>query len=544
MNNKYFFRNFLLCCAGASLLSLTGCTDRFDEWNTNQHQATEDMMNRDDLATGSFFVQMQKNVFVLEQLNSDGTGIGAAAYQTIDNLAGSSFCGYTGACNIWFSNSNYLTYNMMVDWRNSAFERAFVGVMSAWDKIYKKATEQQRPQVAALATIVKVLAMSRTTDMYGPLPYTKFGNGEVYNPYDSQEVIYDSFFKELTDAVNVLYDLYQKDATVKVLERYDFIFGGNVENWIRFANTLKLRLAMRIVYANEGKAQQMAVEAVEHPIGVMSKATDIASLKHATDFTYRHPLFVVATGEFNDTRMGATMDSYLNGYNDPRISSYFMLSSEGKYTGIRTGIEMNREKYALKAPFSDLTIKASDELVWMNPSEAYFLRAEGAARGWNMGGEEKDLYEAGVRLSFEICGVSGADAYLADATSVPAPYTDPANSGNSVGEGSPLLGDITIKWNEDAGFEEKLERIITQKWIAIYPDGQEAWSEFRRTGYPKVFPVVINNSGGTINTEKQVRRIPFPATEYRDNNANVMKAIQLLGGEDNGGTPLWWDKKN
>mgnify|MGYP002267507856 FL=1 len=111
MNNKYFFRNFLLCCAGASLLSLTGCTDRFDEWNTNQHQATEDMMNRDDLATGSFFVQMQKNVFVLEQLNSDGTGIGAAAYQTIDNLAGSSFCGYTGACNIWFSNSNYLTLN-------------------------------------------------------------------------------------------------------------------------------------------------------------------------------------------------------------------------------------------------------------------------------------------------------------------------------------------------------------------------------------------------------------------------------------------------
>ena len=92
--------------------------------------------------------------------------------------------------------------------------------------------------------------------------------------------------------------------------------------------------------------------------------------------------------------------------------------------------------------------------------------------------------------------------------------------------------------------EEKLERIITQKWIAIYPDGQEAWSEFRRTAYPKVFPVMINNSGGTINTNKQVRRIPYPASEYRNNANNVNNAVStLLGGADNGGTQLWWDKK-
>ena len=106
------------------------------------------------------------------------------------------------------------------------------------------------------------------------------------------------------------------------------------------------------------------------------------------------------------------------------------------------------------------------------------------------------------------------------------------------------MGKVTIKWNEEAGFEENLERIITQKWIAIYPDGQEAWSEFRRTGYPKVFPVVKNNSGGTIDTNEQVRRIPFPSTEYRDNAANVTAAVALLGGDDNGGTHLWWDKKN
>lgn len=539
MSKKYLYKKLLLWGVSSFLLVATGCTDKYDEWNTNPNQATEDMMGRDDLAVGSFFVQMQRNVFVLENLASDGTGIGASVYQVIDNLAGASFAGYTGACNIWFGDSNFLTYNMTVDWRDQAFGHMYLYVMSPWSKIITKTKEQNRPQVAALANIVKVFAMSRLTDMYGPLPYTKFGSGEFSIPYDSQEVIYDSFFKELDDAITVLHDLYQKDATMKVLERYDFIYNGNMENWIRFANTLKLRLAMRIVYADPAKAEQKAVEAVSHPIGVMTKTTDVARLQHADNFSYRHPLFVIATGEFNDARMGATMDSYLNGYKDPRISSYFRMAETGKYTGIRTGIAMNRDKYATSGNFSDLAAAGSDDVVWMNPAEAYFLRAEGAIRGWAMGATAKDLYESGVKTSFSYLSAPSVDAYLANDTDKPAPYVDPANSGNSMA----ALGQITIKW-KDAGLEEMLERIITQKWIAIYPDGQEAWSEFRRTAYPKVFPVAVNKSGGTVNTEKQVRRIPFPASEYRNNAENVKQAVTLLNGDDNGGTSLWWDKKN
>lgn len=543
INKRYSYKKLLLLCAGISLLATIGCTDKFDEWNTNPHQATEEMMNRDDLAVGAFFVQMQRNVFVLENLASDGTGIGADTYQVIDNLAGASFAGYTGATNIWFSNSNFLTYNMMVDWRDKAFGHMYLYVMSPWNEIIKKTTEQGRPQVAALADIVKVLAMSRITDMYGPIPYTKFGSGDFAVPYDSQEAVYDAFFKELDNAVSVLYDMYQKDASAKVLEKYDYIYRGNTESWIRFANTLKLRLAMRIVYANPSKAQQMAEAAVNHPVGVMTKVTDAARLQRTDDFNYRHPLFVIGAGEFDDARMGATMDSYLNGYGDPRISSYFHMAETGKYTGIRSGININRDNYT-NGNFSQLAAASGDDVVWMNPAEAYFLRAEGAAREWNMNGTDQELYESGVHTSFEFLGVSGADAYLANSTSKPAPYTDPANNGNSIGEGSSLLGTITIKWNEGGDLEEKLERIITQKWIAIYPDGQEAWSEFRRTAYPKVFPVMINNSGGTINTNKQVRRIPYPASEYRNNANNVNIAVStLLGGADNGGTQLWWDKK-
>ena len=89
--------------------------------------------------------------------------------------------------------------------------------------------------------------------------------------------------------------------------------------------------------------------------------------------------------------------------------------------------------------------------------------------------------------------------------------------------------------------EEQLEQIITQKWIAMFPDGQEAWSEFRRTGYPRIFPVVINNSGGDIDTNIQVRRINFVESERNTNTANVDIAVGYLNGPDTGGTRLWWD---
>ena len=97
----------------------------------------------------------------------------------------------------------------------------------------------------------------------------------------------------------------------------------------------------------------------------------------------------------------------------------------------KSALEVDRDKYTTD-DFSELAISAETKLVWMNPAEVYFLRAEGALRGWNMNGTAKELYEQGVRTSFEYLGVQGADAYLADGESVPAPYNDPANSGNSV----------------------------------------------------------------------------------------------------------------
>jgi hypothetical protein len=136
--------------------------------------------------------------------------------------------------------------------------------------------------------------------------------------------------------------------------------------------------------------------------------------------------------------------------------------------------------------------------------------------------------------------IKGADTYIADATNTPIAFTDNAE-GSSYNAAAP--SNITIAWDANASFEKNLERIITQKWIAVYPDGPEGWAEFRRTGYPKIFPVVTNNSNGTINSDVQVRRIPYPQSEYNNNSTGVQTGITKLGGQDNGGTKLWWDKK-
>ena len=143
---------------------------------------------------------------------------------------------------------------------------------------------------------------------------------------------------------------------------------------------------------------------------------------------------------------------------------------------------------------------------------------------------------------------SGADAYLAQTDVKPAPYTDPVGNYSAMAQ-----SDIGIPWVDGAeNFERNLERIIVQKWIAIFPLGVEAWSEHRRTGYPKLLPVPTDKSGGTVDVAQGARRLPYPVEEYQQNNANLQLAIQTLDGEQqNGnrtgdvmGTRVWWDCKS
>ena len=298
---------------------------------------------------------------------------------------------------------------------------------------------------------------------------------------------------------------------------------------------------MRARFAAPGDAQTWAEEAVNfqfgaYNIGVMTDNTHSAQLLTRTGigFSYKHPLEYL-WGEYNECRMGATMESYLSGYGDPRLESYFSpAEKDGAYHGIPNGIISNPKDYQLLA--SCPKVGFTSPLTWMCAAEVCFLRAEGALLGWNMGGTAENLYNEGIRTSFSQWGAPNADKYLSDSKSTPVKYPGLGQVGSIESPSS-----VTVKWAADG---RELERIMVQKWIALYPDGQEAWSEIRRTGYPKVFPSQTNRSGGVLPSGATIRRVPLPQQEYDGNAEQVAKAVnEFLGGSDNCAQKLWWDAK-
>lgn len=514
-------------------LCIVSCTNKFSEYNTNQHEVTDEMTTYDNFA-GNFIRSMQRDIIPTSDRDAN-------EYQRAQNLTGDIYSGYLTAINNWNGSSNNTTYNMYFDrWNDVGFDVAYTKVIANWMNV-RNYVEGKVPETMAIANILKVASLHRICDNHGPIPYSQIGSGGFSIPYDSQEEVYNQFFKELTDAIVVLSDFVDKTPNARPLKRFDLVYASDYKKWVQFAASLKLRLAMRIVYVKPELAKKYAEEAVKSPYGVITDNTGNALLQSTNGVIVSHPLKVVWDA-YNDTRLGASMESILKGYEDPRLEAYFYPSLyEGGYFGGRNGVNIgsSRSDYIkLSCP----KIEAGTPLQWMCAAEIYFLRAEGALRGWDMQGTAEELYKEGIRKSFEQYKLEGVDNYLNDNVSKAVPFHDQVGS-NSISDGDSRLSTITIKWEADASFEQNLERIITQKWLAMFPDGQEAWSEYRRTAYPKIFPVVVNQSNGTVDTEKQIRRIPFPESEYINNGTEVKKAIKLLEGNDNGGTKVWWDKK-
>ena len=522
----------------AGLMAATACTGDFLNKNTNPDQATDEMLSWDNLSTGSAFSQMTKNVIPSFQLVGDKE-YGSANYQVIEDLAGNIFAGYTGVINTSFTGNNL--YNVTgKDWYNAMFNDAYTRVISAWNQLEPQ--REEFPEVVALADIVKVATMHRVTDTYGAIPYLNISSGDITQTYDPQQEIYKRFFEELDAAITTLTAFYEAQPGTKMLADYDNVFSGNVANWIKFANTLRLRLALRVVYADSALAQEQAAAALANSVGLMTTAADLAELRKPATGSWEYPLYMIQYN-FDDSRIGATIEAYMNGYQDPRRSKYFVAAANGEYHGVRTGITPTGA-YADSEHLSRVNCTNNDNLMWMTPAEAWFLRAEYELR-WGSESDAATYYAEGIRVSFSTLGVSGAEDYIKNTELTPAGYTDKVNNGNSKQD---ALASIPIAWKTGGNFETHLEQIITQKYIAMFPEGQEAWSEFRRTGYPRILPVLVNNSGGKISTDKQIRRLNYPSTEYSTNAQAVAKAANTLNSEsknptgDNGGTNVWWDK--
>lgn len=504
-------------------LVFSSCTKNFEKFNTNPNSLNDEQTIA-KLSTA--FGPIEQAIY--------------SNYQTAQNLSADAYSGYMMSPTPFSADYN-LNYALTDGWNTNGFRDPYTLVMAPISKIAEAGTREKAPELWGVALLIQVEAMDRVTDRFGPIPYTKAGTSFKSVAYDDQKTIYTAFFNQIDTALNNLNAYISANPGKTSLEEGDLIYGGDFKEWVKFANSLRLRLAMRISKVDPALAKEQGEKALAEPGGLLAAPADDAAIAQAGG--RQNDLWMI-TESWGDNRLGATLGTYLNGFNDPRISEYATPAVDsklgGKYIGIRIGIQIGAK--ADYEGYSSLNTKknfteTSPQLI-MTAAECWFLKAEAALRGWAGAGDVQENYETGIQTSMDQWGVKIGD-YLEDATHTQTAYVDPKNAENN----SPALSTITVKWDGSASKEKQLERIITQKWIAMFPDGQEAWADYRRTGYPKLFPVVHNNSGGSIDTEIQIRRLVYPAIEYAtDNGSAVKEAVSsLLGGPDKGGTRLWWD---
>lgn len=530
--------------AGMFLFGTTACTSNFEDYNKNPHEPDTEDMGADLYLVKALVLNLQ-DLMMPEQENFA---------QYVDCLMAGNLGGYVADSNLgsgW--SGRYATFNPSEEWQAIPFNDFY---KKFYPTYFNLTSQSQEELYLSLAELYRIAVMLRVTDTYGPIPYSKVGVANaIKSPYDSQKDIYTKMFQDLDKVIAVL----GKYASQNFSAGADKIYEGNTAAWVKFANSLKLRMAMRTCYVSgftvDGKtSQQLAEEAVAG--GVMTTAADGAYRKVADHNPWQR--FMVM---WNDARIAADLTCYMNAFNDPRRDAYYGKNTFGEvsgdnytgdrrlYVGLRRGIRQG-EFNSWSHGYSTMKVAENTDIVVFRASEVAFLRAEGALRGWNMGGDAKSLYEEGIRISFEENGISeGLNAYLANKSKV-SNYVDPLKGQNKqdYDYSAPLNTNVTVAW-QDGDFEQSLERIITQKWIANFPNGMEAWSEYRRTGYPKLMPMAANESKGVVDDQEGARRMAYPVNEYRENKEYVEAAAATLGEESNTkkgdtmATHVWWDCK-
>ncbi|WP_308745405.1 SusD/RagB family nutrient-binding outer membrane lipoprotein [uncultured Bacteroides sp.] len=502
----------------AMCLMIVGCTTNFEEFNTNPYQPAK-------VPANSLLSTMFK-VYASPQQND---------CQAI-NCMWACFSGQITAPYDWGKGKNlFAYYSAMEDHNRASWGTIYGQIYPNFFRI-EEATEK-KGVIYAMAQLTRIYAMQLMASLQGPIPYSKVTSGDIKSLYDDEPTAWRAMFDDLDNVITILKSAAELGIN-QDLATVDQFYGGDCAKWMKFANTLKLRMAIRVSGVAD-YAQSKAEEAVLG--GVLESTSESAYDTTHSGIGVNGYSIVSGWGEL---KANACIISYMNGYKDPRRSAYFTKQTAGlseEYVGVRSGSN-EIPVSSTYANYSNLIITTNRSLPQpvMYAAEAAFLRAEGKLKGWDMKGEAKDFYEQGVRLSFAEFNVSGVDEYLSDNTSVPGDYTD----GLHASDNYPNQSSITIQWNEGASDAEKLERVLTQKWIACYPDPMNGWADYRRTGYPKIFPAT-SSADGDCTVERGQRRIRFADTEYNTNKENVEAAVSMLnGGKDSNGTDLWWALKS
>ena len=413
------------------------------------------------------------------------------------------------------------------------FTGAYNNSLEDFEQVRRKGVEQNSAAVYAPAMVMKQWEFGYLTDAWGAVPYSqalKGDSGVALPAYDSQKDIYDGMFAALTKAAADL-----ATPGPQSLGGADPIYGGSPAKWQKFANSLHARDAMRISYKDQAKANAELTAALNGPGGVFTSNADNAELAWPGDGIYNNPWANNFQGR-DDHRMSKTFVDTLKSHADPRLAIFAMPTVDfqnGKAGAAEYAGQPNGLSAADAGTYFTSTSRpgeifypggttygtyggngGSQPSYLMTYAEVEFIKAEAAER--SMGGltpvQAAQFYYDGIAASMKQWGVAQADidAYLL--------RPDVAYQGGT--------------GNSKAG----LQQIATQKWIALFTDGAQAWFEWRRTCVPNITygPAAIFNY--------VPRRLEYPTSEASVNPDNLQAAIDAQG-PDAMDTKTYWDTK-
>lgn len=441
----------------------------------------------------------------------------AARITQRDYLPLSMWLGYTATNGGFALDAAVNSYKLTANTMTGSWQDLYLNIAN-WDYVKTQAQQSNLPLYQAIAELFQAYDFSCLVDLYNNVPYTDalLKNNSFTPAYDKGSDVYDSCVVLINHALTLLND----PATALTISsstdnKRIITFKGSLPDltkWIRFANSLKLRLLINQSQVSD-KASYIQTEVAKiDPAMLMDVGDDVTAdpgyLASSGKLNPYYDLFFSAPGQSRDNYKIYHANNYaLDFYsstNDPRIS-YFYDEANGKYTGNDFGDETAANVSTIGAPSLDPTAPS----VIMIAAEALFDQAEAIQRGW-LQGDAKAVYQRAIQASFAFTGVS-------DPVTAAADYTSQSN--------------VSTNWNSAT---DKLTLILTQKWAALNNiDLLRVYDDYRRTGIPNVPLSVYNGHLPAIPT-----RLIYPQEEYDLNAANVGKEGKIDPQTDK----VFWDK--
>ncbi len=492
MKTKKIFISILLL----SLL-FAGCDDRLEEVNTNPFSSRT-------ISPEYLFSSAVLNTF---RGGSNDTqwpfGLQYGHY-----FSGSVNSRFVDIYNDSFTSSFY----------NRAFSGFYQGPIREFrevERFTRKGGEYENHAQYSMSKILESYNFIRLVDAFGAVPYFEGGYGQekiLFPKFDSVEDIYKQVLIELENAIEVLQISNGEDA----FPGADPMYENDLTKWIKFTNSLRLRLAMRIRFVDEQLAQRIITDCLSKPL--IESNDDNAKRDHVKEGKSEFQNTMNYWLTYYNVKASANLVETLKAKSDPRLAIFISPNLDGELVGVPNGLSdeylTNYEWKNISDP-SDALIGLGATTYIMTASEIYLLRAEAAL--FNLTSEDAQLmYAKGIQTALEQWGINNdaIDAYLASDEGV-------------------LVGTD----------EQKFEQISTQLWISYLPDGHEGWSNIRRTGYPVISQRRAPMHDLGVTNGVLPKRLKYPANEININEANYLKAIEQQGSDDIL-TPLWWDVRD